>query len=81
MEFLTPISNQVTNLQEFEQSLSRYQGDFLSTFREPRSSKKMWNDLYFYVLGDPMKTKDNRIRTYIKQELQDNIEKQSNDYK
>lgn len=54
------------SLAEHAKDLQQYEGDFLSTLRGQRDGKALWRDIYFYVLGDPMKQKTNKIRTYIK---------------
>ena len=66
MESLTFRNTKMSDLQEFADSLERYEGDFLSTIKQPKSAKSLWADIYFYLIGDPMKTKDNKIRAYIK---------------
>ena len=58
------------SLQEVAETCPTCEGDFLSSIREPKSGKALWRDMYFYVLGDPMKNKTNKIRAYIQQELE-----------
>ncbi|CAI2375625.1 unnamed protein product [Moneuplotes crassus] len=57
------------SLKESAEGLGHFKGDFLSTLKEEKDSKALWRDLYFYVIGDPMKDKANRVRRYIKTEL------------
>ena len=80
MESLTFRNTKMSDLQEFADSLERYEGDFLSTIKQPKSAKSLWADIYFYLIGDPMKTKDNKIRAYIKRELEDNEGKEKKRY-
>ena len=65
-------NSRISDLHDFADSLERYDGDFLSTLKDQRTSKSLWADIYFYLIGDPMKTKDNKIRAYIKRELEEN---------
>lgn len=58
------------SLKESAEGLGHFKGDFLSTLKEEKDGKALWRDLYFYVIGDPMKDKANRVRRYIKTELQ-----------
>lgn len=57
------------NLAEVADKLENYDGDFLSSLREKKTGKDLWSDVYFYVIGDPMKQKTNKLRTYIKEQL------------
>jgi hypothetical protein len=46
-----------SNSRDYAKSLGSYQGDFLSTLNPEKSAKSYWNDLYFYLIADPMKQK------------------------
>jgi hypothetical protein len=63
------------NVGEIPENVTTYDGDFLSTLREPKSAKALWADVYFYLIGDPMKQKNNKIRNYIKQQMDEKAKK------
>ena len=81
MESVTPRNRRITDFNEFVGTLDQYPDDFINTFKEQTTPKKLWNDLYFFVIGDPMKEKTNKVRSYIKKELQDNDDKMTKEYK
>jgi len=40
--------------------------EFLESFKQPKTAKSLWGDMYFFLIGDPMKQKNNKIRDFIK---------------
>jgi hypothetical protein len=57
-------------LEEAAEIEEHFNDEFSNYFKPQRTSNSLWADMYFYVLGDPMKQKDNKIRAYIKKEIQ-----------
>lgn len=57
------------SLEEIADGYNQTEGDFLSSLKEPKSAKGLWAEMYFYLIGDPMKQKDNKVRSYIKTQL------------
>ena len=43
--------------EDFAETLGSYDGDFLSQLKKEGPQKSLWSQLYFYLIGDPMKTK------------------------
>jgi hypothetical protein len=57
-------------LEEAAEIEEHFNDEFSNYFKPQRTSNSLWADMYFYVIGDPMKQKDNKIRAYIKKEIQ-----------
>lgn len=57
------------NLQQVAESVNDPGNGLLQQLKGSETSKSKWADLYFYLIGDPMQQKDNKVRTYIKKQL------------